>query len=312
MSCGSVNDSIDESVVIPAAAGVEVFHTWTLVHDDLIDNDSMRRGKPSVHCEIEALCQNKLHFNESHAKEYGRSVAILAGDMMQAWSIKLFASLADNGFIDAAVALKLIMILETEIISNLIYGETLDVRYGYGFHEIEDLLKLKEDEIINMLWLKTGVLYSFSAMAGAMIGKNITDDKDPVVSALKGFASACGTAFQLQDDILGITGDEKLLGKPVGSDIREGKKTTILLEALRNASPQQRNYLSSVVGNRAAVPEDIEKTKSLLIELNGVDYTKQLARKFIKNAIPHLDIIKESQYKHLLLLWANYMIERDF
>ena len=85
-----------------------------------------------------------------------------------------------------------------------------------------------------------------------MIGKGTSDINDPQVTALKDFATNCGIAFQLQDDILGITGDEKLLGKPIGSDIRGGKKTTIVLESLKNANEEQKNLILNVLGNKDA------------------------------------------------------------
>ena len=95
-----------------------------------------------------------------------------------------------------------------------------------------------------------------------MIGKGTSDINDPQVTALKDFATNCGIAFQLQDDILGITGDEKkLLGKPIGSDIREGKKTTIVLESLKNANEEQKNLILNVLGNKDAGEDDVEKGK---------------------------------------------------
>jgi geranylgeranyl diphosphate synthase type I len=320
MSCGCFNGAvgengkireIGENAAMPAAAGIELFHTWTIVHDDLIDNDSMRRGKPSIHSLIEGAGKQKLRLNDKDAKEYGRNIAILAGDILQAWSIKSFASLADSGAIHASVALKLVKILETEVICNLLCGEALDVQYSFS-RIIHNNTDISENEIIRMLWLKTGVLFSFAAMAGAMIGKNTADENDAEVASLKAFASYCGTAFQLQDDILGVIGGEAALGKPIGSDIREGKKTTIIIEALRNANSRQKSQILSALGNRSAKQEDIDAVKSLAIELNGIGYTKQLARKYINDAMPHLGCIGESQSKKLLKLWADYMIDRDF
>ena len=87
-----------------------------------------------------------------------------------------------------------------------------------------------------MLWKKTGVLYEFSGKAGAMVGLNTADPEHEWVDAISNFAGKCGIAFQLQDDILGIMGDEETLGKPVGSDIREGKRTTIVYHSFKNAN----------------------------------------------------------------------------
>ena len=145
-----------------------------------------------------------------------------------------------------------------------------------------------------------------------MIGKNTVNKNDVEIEAITKFTGNCGIAFQLQDDILGIVGDEKKLGKPVGSDIREGKKTTILLTALKNANPQEAQKILSTIGNKNAAESDINRVKELFIHLNGIDYTQELAANYINHALPHLNSLADSKYKQLLKEWANYMVEREF
>jgi len=130
--------------------------------------------------------------------------------------------------------------------------------------------------------------------------------------ALSNFTSRCGTAFQLQDDILGIVGDEKQLGKPIGSDIREGKRTTIIYYAFRNASAQQKDILLSILGNHRATESEINQATELLIRLEGVCETKRMAQRIIEEARDELNDLPESTYKDLLLAWADFMIARDF
>ncbi len=222
----------------------------------------------------------------------------------------LFADCALRRGVEATLMLKIIGHLESYVLANLILGEVLDVRYG--MQDLADIKDIDEEEIVNMLWLKTGVLYQFAATAGALIGKDTTDFDDPEVLAISRFASACGTAFQLQDDILGILGDESSLGKPVGSDIREGKKTVIVLESLKNASEPQRDAITAVLGNRSATREEIQAVTRLLCELGGVERTRAVATRYIEEAIPYLDDIPHSRYKRLLLTWAHYMLHRQF
>jgi len=145
-----------------------------------------------------------------------------------------------------------------------------------------------------------------------MIGLNTTNTDDKKAVALSNFTSRCGTAFQLQDDILGIIGNEKQLGKPVGSDIREGKRTTITYYAFKNASPQQKAKLKNVLGNHEASREEINKVVQLLLELGGISETKRMAQRIIGEARPELDVLPDSHYKELLLAWADFMISRDF
>ena len=276
MACGCVGGA--EELAIPAAAGVELFHTWTLVHDDIIDNDNLRRGAPTVHRVMAEAGRTGLGLDGGPAEEYGRHLAILAGDMQHAWAINLFIDLATKKNLDPWVVLKIISWLESYVIGNLLGGETRDVQLGIT--EISGDLAFSEDEIIRMLWLKTGILYEFAGLAGAMIGKGVADFEDPEVKAVKDFTGYCGIAFQLQDDILGVLGDEKLLGKPVGSDIREGKKTTILYDALRNANEDERRTILQILGTKTPARMRSRRS-SICIRISTVSTTQNNWRKLI-------------------------------
>lgn len=304
-ACGAVGG--DENAALPAAAGVELFHTWTLVHDDLIDNDDLRRGGPTVHKLAEQFATANLGYDAQRAKEYGRDIAVLTGDSQHGWTISLFCECARDRGIDPKVVLDIIYHLESYVVNTLIEGETLDVQYSRT--PIEALTR---DDIVFMLWMKTGVLYEFAARAGAMIGLNNSDENHPYVLALSRFASQCGTAFQLQDDILGLMGKEAQLGKPIGSDVREGKKTTIVFFALQSASPEQRKFLLSVLGNRDASDEDVQKATEMMVSLGAVQQTADLALEHIHRALPELDALPDTPYRSLLTSWAHLMIEREF
>lgn len=304
-SCGAVGG--DEKPALPAAAGVEMFHTWTLVHDDLIDNDDLRRGGPTVHKLAEEFALNKLDYSPRRAREYGRNIAVLTGDSQHGWTTSLFCECATQCGVDAAVMIDIIYHLESYVVNTLIEGETLDVQYSRT--PIEQLSK---DDIVDMLWMKTGVLYEFSARAGAMIGLGSSDADHAYVKALSKFASQCGTAFQLQDDILGLLGKEVQLGKPVGSDVREGKKTMVVFFALRAADSKQREFLLSVLGDRDAPEDDVQTATDLMVSLGGIQKTTDLALEHINRALPELDAIPDSSYKSLLESWAHFMINREF
>lgn len=307
MSCGSLGG--DEQIAIPAAVAVELFHTWTLVHDDIIDNDNLRRGEPTVHRLLESAGKTDLNLNGKLAEDYGRNIAILAGDIQHAWSVTFLIETTTKMGVDPHITLEIIKQMESYAIGNLIYGEAFDVQMGMT--SSKDAMKFTEDDVINMIWGKTAVLYGFSAMAGGMIGKRTSDINDSQVTALKDFATNCGIAFQLQDDILGIVGDEKILGKPIGSDIREGKKTIIVLESLKNANEKQKEFILNVLGNKDATEDDIEEVKKLFQVLNGIEHTKMLAQKYIQKALPNINTIENSKYKDLLLSWAELMINRE-
>ena len=244
-SCGAVGG--DEAIALPAAAAVEVYHTWTLVHDDIIDRDDKRRGHPTIHKQFRDKAAQMYHYATMEAQHYGLSVAILTGDLQQGWATELLCELYRKHGLDPAVALSLISDLKMNVQCTLIEGEMLDIWYAK-----QDIESLSESLIVEMLWKKTGALYEFAGRAGAMIGLETPHPDHELVGALSRFASQCGTAFQLQDDILGIVGDEERLGKPVGSDIREGKRTTVIYYALKNAREAQRTQLLSILGNETA------------------------------------------------------------
>lgn len=310
MAAGALGGSDRERLAIPAAAGIELFHTWTLIHDDVIDNDKLRRGGPTVHEAMSNIARSRYGLSDQLAWEYGRDVAILSGDVQHGWAISTFSRCGLQGEVDSTLILRLVDYLQSYVLGNLMFGCMLDVQYG--MREFSELQGVDEDQIIRMLWLKTGLLFEFAGMAGAVIGQNTADLEDPKVRAITQFASKCGTAFQLQDDILGIVGNEESLGKPVGSDIREGKKTVIVCESLKRADDSQRKRILATLGNRHATPEDVREVAQLFGELNGIQRTRDLAAGYIGDALPHLDALPDTQYKHLLLLWANYMLDRGF
>jgi len=310
MACGSLGGEERERLAVPAAVGVELFHTWTLVHDDLIDNDDLRRGQPTVHVAMSEKSKKSLGLDDDLSKEYGRDISVLTGDMQHGWCIASFVDCALGNSVDPVLILKIIKYLQSYVLGNLVYGEVLDVQYG--IRNWTDIPAVEEDELVKILWLKTGVLYEFSGLAGAVIGKNTTNFEDEQVQSLKSFCSNCGIAFQLQDDILGIVGDEKQLGKPVGSDIREGKKTVIVYESLKNANETEKKEILSILGNKSATKDDIDKITSLFHKLGGIKRTDTLAKMYLEKALPYLDVIDDSKYKELLFHWADFMINREF
>lgn len=303
-SCGAAGG--EEKKAIPAAAAVEMYHTWTLVHDDIIDNDDLRRGKPTVHQQFYKIAK-KRGYTEKEALDYGKNIAILVGDVQHAWSVSLFTDLHSKYSFNPALVLKLIDELEKTVSPLLIEGETLDIQY-----EKKGIDELSREQIIDMSAKKTGELYSYSAKIGAMIGLENSNENHHLIQAISKFCFNCGVAFQLQDDILGLTSKERKIGKPIGSDIREGKRTTIVWYAYKNASPKERRQLINLIGNKRANAQEIREAINLLTHLNGIDNTKNLALNYIKRAKRYLEVIPESFYKNLLRAWANFMIERSF
>jgi geranylgeranyl diphosphate synthase type I len=305
LACQSMGGK--KETALPAAAAVELFHTWTLVHDDIIDNDRMRRGVPTVHVTAETYAIDELKLPRAAAEKYGRDTAILTGDIQHGWSVVAMSRNLPEAGVDPNVVLYLVSMLQMEVLRTLVEGEMLDVNFGL-YYDIDDL---SEEQILDMLWKKTGVLYEYCGLAGGLIGQNDMV-LSPEVNALKDFCSLCGTAFQVRDDILGLVGKQQKLGKPVGNDIREGKKTILVKHALSNASEAQSAAIRKVLGNQKATADEIQQTTQLIIDLGGADRAHEVAMDYVNRALPKLDLLPDSQYKELLYDWANYMIGRDY
>ncbi|MEQ8673022.1 MAG: polyprenyl synthetase family protein [Aggregatilineales bacterium] len=304
-ACGLVGG--DEERALPAASTVELYHTFTLVHDDIIDRDELRRGVPTVHADFARRAKKELGYDDATAAHYGLAVAILAGDMQMGWAASLLTKIHTQYGVDATLALNLINDLFMRVQALLIEGETLDVALSEA-----PLDHVKESVVIDMLWKKTGVLYEFAGRAGAAIGLNQADLNDPQIRAISDFTGKCGTAFQMQDDILGVIGNESQLGKPVGSDIREGKRTLIVLGSMNNMTNPERKLLLRVLGNELATDSEVQEVIGLLRERGGINHAQSLSRQYLEEAITSIKDVPASEYKTLLESWAHYMIERQF
>jgi len=206
LSCAAFSDNYKPA--LSAAAAVEVFHNFTLLHDDIMDHSAVRRGKPSV------------------AARWGENVAILSGDAMLITAYRLLCGVP-------AALLPRVM----EVFNTMAVGVCEGQQYDMDF---ESRQKVTVVEYMHMIELKTSVLLAGSAMIGALIGG--ASEKD--ARKLYRFAVELGMAFQLQDDLLDSYGDERL-GKPIGGDILEGKKTYLMITAMSRAGEADREVLRS-------------------------------------------------------------------
>jgi geranylgeranyl diphosphate synthase type I len=136
-------------------------------------------------------------------------------------------------------------------------------------------------------------------------------DREGHAAHLAKFASLCGTAFQLQDDLLGLIADEGLLGKPVGSDLREGKRTLIVYRALRKSDVTGRDAILTVLGNPGATPAEINRALDAIVASGAPIEITHLANEYVSQALNELTPLADSPYKTLLYKWANFLLVRD-
>lgn len=302
-SCGLLGGS--ESAALYPAAAVEVFHNWTLVHDDIIDQDDTRRGAPTSHVKLAAELGGKFSLGASDAERTGRDFAILAGDLQQGWANDLLLRSAEHG-VPPEVTVALGRRFQKLANSDLISGEALDVEFS-----LRELTGLKSQEVRTMLGLKTGALLQFCTEAGAMIALDTADAEHPDVRKLSEFALAAGIAFQLRDDYLGIFGVYDSLGKALGNDLREGKATVMLLDTLRLASAADREKLLGYIGRETYSDADLDDVRRIMRDSGAAASNEAEAARLAEQARNILRSFPDNPYRQHMLDLVNFLIDRE-
>lgn len=275
MTCNLFNDKIDEAVM--PATGIEVFHNFTLVHDDIMDKAPVRRNFPTVH--------SKWNINQ----------AVLSGDVM--------AFIANDCFLQTPLRyLSKVFRVFNKAAVEVCVGQQLDI-------DFERANIVSREEYIRMIELKTAVLVAASVKIGAIIGGAGDKDSD----LLYEFGRNIGLAFQIQDDLLDIYGDVKVFGKIPGGDIISNKKTFLLVKALEIASEEQRRQLQEQFSMKEFDPDTkVKRVVGLYDQLNLKSVTEKLANDYIKTAfrlLERIEVVKER--KEELSLLASSLIGRD-
>ncbi len=275
VSCESVSG--DPQKALPLAAGLELIHNFTLVHDDIMDHSVLRRNLPAVHV------------------KFGEPAAILAGDM-------LFAK-AFEAVLSTSVDFSILKQLQQEFIDCIIAiceGQQLDM-------EFEMRKTVTEQEYLEMISKKTGALFGLSATGGGLVGGGHPNE----VTALQKYGITLGLAFQIWDDYLDMSSTKLTLGKDIGNDIRNGKKTLIAVHSLSHATGKQKKLLDDCFGNRDASEHDIALVYDLFQELGSVEYAQQQAMQFVYQAKEAISVLKQSTAKELLHQLIEYTIRRE-
>lgn len=289
----------DIEKILPAAASLEVFHNWTLVHDDIIDDDDVRRNSPTAHI----VLSQAMALPESRRKKFGSDMAILAGDLMQSWAFELI----DQSACSSEVKLKLARELRDYGYLRLVSGEALDVEMSY--RKVEDI---SESELYAMQTGKTGALLHYAARAGWMAGRGTAEAwNDPEAVALGKFGDALAIAFQLRDDYLGIFGKFEEFGKPIGSDLQESKATMLLIHALNHLPGAAKAELQALLGRNSYSANDIQKAQELFYQSGSVEKLLNAIKEFSHAAQAALDVLPESMPREMLKTLSDYLINRE-
>jgi geranylgeranyl diphosphate synthase type I len=272
----------DPDRAVPLAASLEVLHNFTLIHDDIMDNDDLRRGVITVHA------------------KWGIPLGIASGDLLFAMVYSIVLDAVEKGIINHKEAVDCIANI-TESAIAICEGQVLDTE----FPNMEDVT---EEDYIKMVGGKTSALFKACARIGAIVGGGSKEQ----VEALGDFAWNAGIAFQIVDDVLGATSDEETLGKPVGSDLREGKKTLIVLHALMKGTKTEREAILKVLGVANADEKYILKANDALKSTGGLAYANQQADLYTERALGYLMEFGDSKAKRELDALIHYFTERVY
>lgn len=285
----------DLDAIYETSLFIELFHAGVLVHDDIMDNDPFRRGLPTLHKQFEKRgAELEVKSDPAH---YGESMAICAGDLAYYLSYELLL----KGKFSPELIMKAAQVY-THYIIRLLHGQVLDIT-------ITGAKDLKEADVLNVIWTKSGEYTSLLPLQiGAILG-GLKDEKK--LKALNEYARCFGWAFHIQDDILGMFGDEEEMGKPVGSDLREGKNTLFMLHLEKNGNEEQIEFKRKALGNSEITKEDVEKMRQVLRDSGSYDHVVNLGHKYVedgKKFIP--DFTDNPDLQDIFESLLVYMMER--
>ena len=254
------------------AAVVEFIHTATLVHDDIIDESELRRGRQAVH------------------SRWGNDVTVLLGDFLY---IKSMSMALSQDRLD-------IIRLLCDVTLRMIEGELYQLTKN-------GVVDLSEDEHFDIIRRKTAYLFAGCAKIGGMLGTSTREQQE----ALWDYGFNIGMAFQIVDDLLDFTGEQDALGKPIGGDLREGKVTLPVIHLLGRDDVRAERLVRAIVHERNVTVEEWRELKSLLVTYDSIEYAYQAAVDFVDRAKKALYVFPPGASRDALFALPDYVLSRD-
>ena len=265
----------DSVKAIPFAAALEAIHNFTLVHDDVMDDDDLRHGVDACHT------------------IYGLSTAILAGDTLFAYAFEMITDCDIDDHVKADLVKNV-----AYIVRKIAEGQQMDINF-------EDEETVDAKEYLEMIRLKTSILFGAAAYGGAKIGGTSEEE----ARELEMMATNVGLGFQIWDDYLDAKATEEILGKPSGSDIRQGKRTLLVIEALNRANANDRERLIEILDSKNT-DEEVAEAVEIMDRCGALEECHKQANGYLEGARKTLSNYPESEARQLFEELLEYMVTR--
>lgn len=252
------SDGKDEDAILDAALSIELIHNYLLVHDDVIDEDDLRRAQPTIHRRWEAACRETRPAEATHL---GQAFAIVTGDLLAAYG---YEALTRSRFPEGERVRALDKL--NAILSDVVAGQTLDMLWSLG-------KTVSEHDIMTAYEYKTA---RYTAEGPLHLGALLAGAPEDLLTRLSKTALPLGVAFQINDDTLDLFGSDAAKGRPVGSDLKTGKQTLLTWYARTHASPTQERILKRAFGNRLLDKEAMEAAKEVIVKTGALAYAQKV------------------------------------
>ena len=288
----------DEEALLETAVAIELMHMFLLIHDDIIDRDGLRHGKPTLHRRYAEY--GRTLFPERDVEHFGNSIALIVGDLLFALGNDIIFR---SPFPKERVFQALSELQST--VSYTVIGQARDIFMEYT-------RQATEEEILKMYRNKTA---RYSPEQPIRMGLLLAGDTTNLANRMSGYSLPLGIAFQIQDDILGVFGSEPKIGKPVGSDIQEGKMTLLVACALERGTHEDQVEVKRILAlGRTLTPADIERFRSIMVTSGSLAHARTSAQQLITEGKQVLAGLQDDMPEDAFDFFeatADYMAERE-
>jgi geranylgeranyl diphosphate synthase type I len=272
LSAEAVGGSRDKALF--TAVAIELLHNASLVHDDIIDENYIRRKNPS------------------NPARYGEKRAIVIGDFLFGLSCEMLARCGVPEVVG----------LVSSAVSDIAMGQYLEFTL-----RLRNLQEVTEESYLEVAALKTASTFMASAEAGAVLGGG----SEAEIENLCNYGKNLGMAFQIQDDVLDICGDPAKTGKPVGLDIKNGERTILVIHALNHSNPSEKEYILEVLSKKRDIGgSDIDRVRGIFINSGSINYAIRLSNELVRGAKSCIEGLEDSEAKEKLKVIADFAAER--